>query len=253
MHMEKVDTIIIGGSLSGLYAGCLLTGTDRSFVILEARDRWIFGSIASMKRAWDRFQNASGTVHTVKGYTTEPSSWRLHGAMTTFIEKLRFLIPEEAVRLRHPVCRVERTGEGALVGAGELEKEERIWFRAHRVILALPPRLAAATILFEPYSSYEMTQAMMSLGTWMAGQAKAPFMNQESLLVGAILDQLAALFGPPAARAREPFTATAYAQPPMTEHPLYHLPDGRTSMWDGNIHFAGTEGLQALEAEFQIT
>ena len=39
----------------------------------------------------------------------------------------------------------------------------------------------------------------------------------------------------------ERFTATQYDQPPMVEHPFYQPPAGKTSMWDGTIHFAGTE------------
>jgi monoamine oxidase len=27
----------------------------------------------------------------------------------------------------------------------------------------------------------------------------------------------------------------------MYQHPLYHPPAGKTSIWDGTIHFAGTE------------
>ena len=39
----------------------------------------------------------------------------------------------------------------------------------------------------------------------------------------------------------ERFTATQFDQPPMVEHPLYHPPAGKTSIWGGIIHFAGTE------------
>ena len=41
--------------------------------------------------------------------------------------------------------------------------------------------------------------------------------------------------------ARERFTATRFDEPPMYEHPFYQPPAGRTSIWDGTIHFAGTE------------
>ena len=167
------------------------------------------------------------------------------------------------------------------------------------MILALPPRLAAASILFHPDLSHSMTQAMLRIGTWMAGQAKfcalyeEPFWREYGLsgqafsergplgeihdasnheggpygltgfvglpavqrsqlgpLSDAILSQLAMLFGEPAAHptavfykdwAQERFTATQFDQPPMVEHPLYHPPEGRTSLWDGIVHFAGTE------------
>lgn len=205
---EKVDTIIIGAGLSGLHAASLLTGEKKSFVVLEARDR-VGGRILSpqyqdffsdLGPSWywpdinpkttrlikdlglqgypqyedglGLFQSANGAVHTVRGYPMQPTSWRLRGGMDALIAGLCKVIPEDRLRLGHPVCRIEKTGEQVLVSVGELEKEARIQFGAERVILALPPRLAAATILFEPDLPHDLTQAMMRMGTWMAGQAK---------------------------------------------------------------------------------
>ncbi|MCK5098663.1 MAG: NAD(P)/FAD-dependent oxidoreductase, partial [Desulfobacteraceae bacterium] len=37
MHMEEVDTLIIGGGLSGIYAAWLLSQRNKPFVLLEAR------------------------------------------------------------------------------------------------------------------------------------------------------------------------------------------------------------------------
>ncbi len=39
MHTEEVDTIIIGGGLSGIYAAFLLAAKKTSIVLLEARSR----------------------------------------------------------------------------------------------------------------------------------------------------------------------------------------------------------------------
>ena len=73
---------------------------------------------------------------------------------------------------------------------------------------------------------------------------------REKSLDKAILFQLAAIYGKPAAQpirffyqdwAREKFTATPFDQPPMREHPVYQPPAGQTSIWDGIIHFAGSE------------
>lgn len=335
MSTETVDTIIIGSGLSGIYAAYLLSQINKPFLVLEARERiggrilspehqdffsdlgpsWYWPAIHSkmshliqtlgltgyrqFEEGMGRFQSPNGAVRTVSGYAMEPLSWRLSGGMMALITKLCEDIPENAIRLNHPVCKIEKTFAGALVSVGELEKEPWTQFSTKNVILALPPRLAAATILFNPDLSHNLTQAMLKIGTWMAGHAKfcalyeEPFWrqtglsgqafsqtgplgeihdgsnstqgpygltgflgipaaqrNHQHLLTEAILSQLAIIYGKPAAQpmtffykdwARERFTATQFDQPPMYEHPLYHPPAGQTSIWDGTIHFAGTE------------
>ena len=332
---ENVETIIVGAGLSGIYAATLLSQQKKSFVVLEARNRiggrilcpqhqgyscdlgpsWYWPEIhphmvrliealglkgyRQYEKGMGRFQHLNGQVNTVRGYVTEPRSWRLFGGMMALITRLNERVPEKAVRLNHPVCGIERRSNNVLVTVGELEKTPWAQFIGRKVILALPPRLAAATILFSPELPDRLTQAMLKTGTWMAGQAKffalyeSPFWRESGLsgqafsergplgeihdgsnnadapygltgFVGfpavqrnqlpdlnrAILSQLVALFGQAAAApvnlfyqdwARERFTATEYDQPPMTNHPIYQPPAGRTAIWDGTIHFAGTE------------
>lgn len=332
---KRVDTIIIGAGLSGIYAASLLSEKNKPFIVLEARNRiggrilcpayqkyvcdlgpsWYWPDIhPTMARLVDalgltgyrqfedglgRFQQMSGQVHTVRGYPTEPCSWRLAGGMITLVNKLSQRLPQGTVLLNHPVFEIERCIEGVRVSVGVLEKAPWARFAAQQVILALPPRLTAATILFTPYLPDRLAQAMLKIGTWMAGQAKfyalyeAPFWrdaglsgqafsqcvplgevhdgsspngtlfgltgfagiaaaqrNQQGCLDEAMVKQLGFLFGPAAAKpiklfyqdwAREPFTATEYDQPPMAAHPVYQPPAGQTTIWDGAIHFAGTE------------
>lgn len=66
----------------------------------------------------------------------------------------------------------------------------------------------------------------------------------------AILHQLALIYGEAAAQptaffyqdwAQERYTATEYDQPPMIEHPFYSPPEGKTSVWNQTLLFAGTE------------
>jgi len=223
MPTETVDTIIIGGGLSGVYAAYLLSQRNKPFVILEARARiggrilspkhqeffsdlgpsWYWPAIHSkmvhliqalglngyrqFEEGMGRFQNPNGSVRTVSGYAMEPLSWRLSGGMMALITKLREDIPENAIRLNHPVCEIEKKSAGLLVSVGELDKEPWTRFSTSKVILALPPRLAAATILFNPELSHNLTQAMLKTGTWMADQAKfcalyeEPFWRQTGL------------------------------------------------------------------------
>ena len=335
MTIETIDTMIIGAGLSGMYAAYLLSRKKESFVVLEARNRiggrilsaehegffsdlgpsWYWPDIhprmakliqelglvgyRQFEKGLGRFQHATGAVHTVAGYPMEPLSWRLEGGMIGLINRLRKYLPEGTVRLNHPVCKVEKKSSGVLVNVGEVERDPWVRFRARKLILAIPPRLAAFTIFFEPELSHGLTQAMLKIGTWMAGQAKfcalyrEPFWRKDGLsgqafsqrgpmgelhdgsnhygepyaltgfvgipavqrqhqdiLLKEIISQLANLYGSPAAEplacfyqdwAREPYTATVYDQPPMYEHPLYHPPAGKTAIWEGRIHFAGTE------------
>jgi monoamine oxidase len=335
MTTETVDTLIIGGGLSGIYAAYLLSQSNKSFVVLEARERMggrilcpeHHGFFSDLGPSWywpevhpkmvhliqvlglkgyrhfeegmGRFQSPHGAVHNVRGYPMQPLCWRLCGGMMALITKLCEHIPENAIRLNHPVCQIEKKSTGALVSVGELDREPWTRFKTNKVILALPPRLAAATILFNPDLSHHLTQAMLRMGTWMAGHAKfcalyeEPFWRQTGLsghgfsergplgeihdgsnngrepygltgfvgipavqrnhqqrLSEAILSQLEIIYGKPAAQptaffykdwARERFTATQYDQPPMYQHPYYQPPAGQPSIWDGTIHFAGTE------------
>ncbi|MFH1154488.1 MAG: FAD-dependent oxidoreductase [Pseudomonadota bacterium] len=207
MSQENIDTLIIGGGISGMYAAYLLLRKNIPFVILEARPRlggrilsteyqgyfsdlgpsWYWPEInpnlmnliqildlkgyRQFEHGMGRFQHPNGYVQSVRGYSMVPASWRVSGGMIAIITKLVETIPASAIRLNHPVCEIKKKSDGALVSVGELEKP---WFRFHarKVILALPPRLAAATILFTPDLPHYLTQAMMRLGTWMAGQAK---------------------------------------------------------------------------------
>ncbi len=208
MTSETVDNLIIGGGLSGIYAAYLLTQRGQSFTLLEARERlggrilspeengfftdlgpsWYWPTIhpqmarlikelkltgyRQFEEGSGRFQSVSGAVQTVSGYANEPQSWRLAGGMIAIIEKLCEYLPKNSLHLNHPVCSITRDDSEVLVNVGELGQEPQAQFKAKKVILALPPRLVAATILFTPDLPPRLTQAMLKIGTWMAGQAK---------------------------------------------------------------------------------
>jgi monoamine oxidase len=175
MDTRTIDTVIIGGGLSGIYAASLLQRKKASFIVLEARNR-IGGRIVSpehrgffadMGPSWywpeiqpkmarlveslgltgyrqfedglGRFQRHDGTVQTVRGYAMEPPSWRVHGGMKAIIERLCADIPSNALLLNHPVSQIEKRADDVLVSVGELERAPWVQFKARQVILALPP------------------------------------------------------------------------------------------------------------------
>jgi monoamine oxidase len=208
MPDNDIGSIIIGAGISGIYAASLLAEKGESFVVLEARDRvggrilspehqgyvtdlgpsWYWPEInprinrlvqelglsgyPQYQDGFARFQTPDGRVRTISGYRMEPESWRIDGGMIALVEGLRRKIPAESILLNHPVCELERKADHVVVGVGAAGQEPRCRFQASRVLLALPPRLAAASILFTPELSHELTQAMLRTSTWMAGQAK---------------------------------------------------------------------------------
>ena len=340
MHTETVDAIIIGGGLSGIYAAFLLAPTKKSLVLLEARSRVggrilcpeYQGFFADLGPSWywpminprinaliqtlrlkgypqfetglGRFQARDGHAQTIAGYPMEPPGWRLAGGMISLVKGLCARIPKDVIRLNHPVCEIERLDDGVRVTVGRLDQEPKCRLKASQIILALPPRLAAGSILFTPDLSYDLTQAMLRSSTWMAGHAKffalydqadwrkiglsgqgfslcgplgeihdgsgqtnRPYgltgfvgipalrrKNRETM-IQAILTQLSLLYGPAAGQplsifyqdwAREEFTATEYDQRAAHNHPEFLPPSGKTSIWDGTFHFAGTETADHL-------
>ena len=208
MPDNDIDTIIIGAGISGIYAASLLAAKGESFLVLEARDRvggrilspdhqgyvtdlgpsWYWPEINPRINAlvqelglsaypqydegFARFQTVDGRVRTISGYRMEPPSWRIAGGMIALVDGLCRKIPAEAILLDHPACELERREGHVLVNVGTPGQEPRRRLRAKRVLLAIPPRLAAASILFTPELSHELTQAMLRTSTWMAGQAK---------------------------------------------------------------------------------
>jgi monoamine oxidase len=340
MHSEKVDTIIIGGGLSGIYAAFLLSKKKKPYVLLEARDRvggrilspehqgffvdlgpsWYWPTInpevnallqtlglegyPQFETGMGRFQARDGHVETIEGYPMEPPGCRLFGGMISVVKGLCSRIPKDVIRLNHPVCEIERMENGVQVTVGRLDEKPKCRLFASGIILALPPRLAARSILFTPDLSYDLTQAMLKSSTWMAGQAKffalydkadwrkiglsgqgfslcgplgeihdgssdakrpygltgfvgIPALRRKDsgTMVRAILAQLSLLYGQEAGRpvsvyyqdwAREEFTATEYDQRAAHDHPEFQPPSGKTSIWDGMFHFAGTETADHL-------
>jgi len=335
MHTEKFGTIIIGGGISGIYTAFLLAEKKKSIVLLEARSR-VGGRIlcpehkgfyADLGPSWywpkinprvnmliqalglkkfpqfetglGRFQAKDGHVETIDGYPMAPPGWRLDGGMISLVNGLCERIPKDVIRLTHPVCEIQRLDNGIQVTVGRHDQEPECRLKASNIILAMPPRLAAGSILFTPDLSCDLTQAMLRASTWMAGHAKIfalydknnwrklglsgqgfslcgplgeihdgssetnkPYgltgfvgipalrrKNSESM-IQAILTQLALLYGQEAGQpvkiyyqdwAREEFTATEYDKRAAHNHPEFHSPSGKTSIWDGTLHFAGTE------------
>lgn len=334
-RMEKTDCIIIGGGLSGIYAAFLLAQTNKSFVLLEARSRlggrilcpehqgffadlgpsWYWPRInpkisalikllglnayPQFETGFGRFQTRDGHAETIEGYPMDPLGWRINGGMISLVHGLCARLSKDVIRLNHPVCEIKRLDKDIEVTVGHYDQEPQCRLKASEIILALPPRLAAGSILFTPDLSFDLNQAMLKASTWMAGHAKffaiydeadwrriglsgqgfslcgplseihdgssetsrpcgltgfvgIPALRRRNKegLIQSIFTQLSLLYGEAAARpvkiyyqdwAKEEYTATGYDQYSAHNHPEFLPPAGKTSIWDGGFHFAGTE------------
>ncbi|SPH21067.1 Putative flavin-containing monoamine oxidase AofH [Ascidiaceihabitans donghaensis] len=323
-----MKTLIVGGGLSGLALAQALEAQGADYLVVEARSRFggrilthrDAGGYFDMGPAWfwpgqpriaamiarfnlqkfDQFadgvltfENEHGQVQRGQGLSSMEGSWRLVGGLGALTDVLADGLPEGRKRRNAVVTRLEHL-EGHCIAT--LSNNETI--RADRVVLALPPRVAAQ-IEFFPALPVATLQTMQGVATWMAGQAKAvavydrPFWRDDGLsgdamsrkgpmveihdaspatggpyaLFGFIgvppngradehilrqhlTAQLVRLFGPQAAEPRQlyvkdwafdPFTATEADKAPLYAHPTYGLAEAMTDLWDGKLHFAGTE------------
>ena len=197
--------VIVGGGLAGLYAAYLLEQRGvTDYVLLEARERF-GGRIVSTPGGHDlgatwfwpelqtqlselidelglqRFeQYASGDMliersrhappERMASYFSAPPSMRLACGMAALTDALQAHIPPERTITNQYVRRVQRMDAHSEIEADDGQGKPAC-YRASHVLLALPPRLAAA-IAYTPALPVSLTQAWRDTPTWMAPHAK---------------------------------------------------------------------------------
>ncbi len=197
-----VQTLIIGGGLSGLALADQLEKTDHDYLLVEARSRFggriktetHGGGEFDMGPAWfwpgqpriaaliDRLgleqfnqyaeglltlEDERGQVQRGRGYASMEGSWRLKGGFGALTRALADALDDGRKRLNALVVALTKTDHAitaTLADGGTIEADE--------VVLALPPRIAAQ-ISFDPPLPPEAIQSLQDVPTWMAGQAKA--------------------------------------------------------------------------------
>ncbi|MEM9129181.1 MAG: NAD(P)/FAD-dependent oxidoreductase, partial [Pseudomonadota bacterium] len=113
------------------------------------------------------FEDEDGRVNRGRGFASMEGSWRLDGGLGALTQELAGRIPAERKRLNANAVSIEKTQ--AVCGA---VMEDGAMIEAEHVVLAMPPRIMA-TIKFDPPLPDRAIQAMNTVPTWMAGQAKA--------------------------------------------------------------------------------
>ncbi|MEM8572664.1 MAG: NAD(P)/FAD-dependent oxidoreductase [Pseudomonadota bacterium] len=197
-----MKTLIIGGGLSGLALAERMEAQGQDYHLLEARDR--FGGRITTSRldsgyfdlgpAWfwpgqpriadliarlglkkfnqhaggvSVFEDENGRVQRGYGIATMDGSWRLEGGLAELTDALQARLPAARKQLNARVTGLEQTRKGC-----RLKLTDGRAIEADRVVLAMPPRIVAG-LEFTPSLPIAAMQAMASVPTWMAGEAKA--------------------------------------------------------------------------------
>lgn len=199
--------IVVGAGVAGLVAANALADAGVPVSVLEAHPRiggrvrslhddegeslgdlgagWVWPPYQSCIAGWlDRcgvrtrpqFERGDGLVERAPGEPVRrmplPGQHGQHrplGGPRALVEALAARLPPDTVRPSVEVCRVSDAGAaGALrvdTGSGELA--------ARHVVLAMPPRIVARDVAFEPALDTGLVELLRAAPTWMAAQAKA--------------------------------------------------------------------------------
>jgi monoamine oxidase len=123
----------------------------------------------------------------VSGHTSASmaGAYRLRGGMYHLIQQLLDSLPAHSVMTGAQVTHLRRDVNGVVAVVRRPQGQQQI--HSQQVVLALPPRVVARTIVFEPALPVDYLSSLMSVPTWMAGQAKlaavydAPFWRDKGL------------------------------------------------------------------------
>jgi len=138
----------------------------------------------------------NGSIDSGRGSASMAGSYRLSGGLYHLVHCLIGATAEDSLVSNAQVTQIRRNAN-ELVSVVDTGTETQL-ASSQEVVLAVPPRLVARTIKFEPTLSKDYVASLLSVPTWMAGQAKfaavydQPFWR-DSGLSGDALSQLGPL------------------------------------------------------------
>jgi monoamine oxidase len=121
-----------------------------------------------------------------RGYVSAPQSMRLVGGMNALTDALPARLKNVRIVTGQAVRRMRSTANHVELDSEDTGGNVTTWYATH-VLLALPPRLAASGIVFEPALPAPLTRQWKATATWMAPHAKylaiydTPFWRERGL------------------------------------------------------------------------
>lgn len=106
-----------------------------------------------------------------RGWGSEPASMRLVGGMGALVDALASRLPSNRLLTDRRVTRIRQHAAGIDVDTVDTLRRAGTHTVSH-VLLALPPRLAVATMDFEPALPDDLQRRWADTATWMAPHAK---------------------------------------------------------------------------------
>jgi monoamine oxidase len=192
--------VIVGGGLSGLYAARLLHARGADFRLLEARPHlggrilspgghdlgptWFWPDMQPrMTQLVEALglaafaQHAAGDVlfergpdvkaERYPGFGQMASSFRIRGGLGAVVDALAAGLPHDRIRTGVAVTAVHLRDDGVILHVRDADD-----VAARHVLFALPPRLIAQNIRFQPELPPDVRARWRSTPTWMAPHAK---------------------------------------------------------------------------------
>ena len=206
----QTDIFIAGAGLSGLALANALQQVNKPFLLADSRDRvggrilslesshnnqavtvadmgpsWIWPGQPRIAALLERlgieifeqyssgllvYEDESGQIRRDLDYSTMAGSLRVKDGLGRLTRELAARLPDESMQLSHRVTCLRRRQQGY-----EIDLEHpggKLTLTASKIVLAMPPRVIAERIVFDPPLPELALQNLKATPTWMAGHAK---------------------------------------------------------------------------------
>lgn len=201
--------LIVGGGLSGLALAWQLEQQGVDYQLIEARERLggrihsyqHEGAVFDLGPSWFwpgqpriaklvseleltvfeqyaqgelMYEDQAGNVRSGFGYASMQGSYRLENGLIALIQAIQSKLPKLRYACNKRAICIEKQDDVIITRVEDVTEStvniETI--QSHKVILALPPRIAS-TLNYQPALDSKILSAMKAIPTWMAGHAKA--------------------------------------------------------------------------------